>query len=71
MATKGTIKLKPGDRFLRAREVYKRVGLQRTSFHNNYIATGKYRWKYITVRAKGLFESEVDEILNELAQRAA
>ena len=62
---------RPGDRFLRPQECYRRVGLKRTAFDEHFIRTGRLRWRRIGARAVGILESEIDELIAEIAAEDA
>jgi hypothetical protein len=53
-------------KMLRAWEVYERMGVKRTTFHNNYIKTHRTEWvRDENGRINRLPDTEVDRLLNE------
>jgi predicted DNA-binding transcriptional regulator AlpA len=64
---KSILPRRSGDRFLRPRECYSRLGLGKTAFDEHFIRTGRLRWRRIGARAVGILESEIDALIAEIA----
>jgi hypothetical protein len=55
-------------RILKPREIYQRLSIGKTKFHEDFVATGKVRWINLGERSKGLTEEEVDRLVDEVAR---
>jgi predicted DNA-binding transcriptional regulator AlpA len=56
-------------RLLKEAEVLARVGMGRTKFYQEFVQTGRFRWVYIGPHSKRGLESEVDQLIADLAQQ--
>jgi predicted DNA-binding transcriptional regulator AlpA len=55
-----------GKRILRKHEVLERLGIRKTTLHENFIKTGRLRLVKIGARAVGIIEDELDSLIEEL-----
>jgi predicted DNA-binding transcriptional regulator AlpA len=55
-----------GKRILRKREVLERLGIRKTTLHENFIKTGRLRFVQIGARAVGVIEDELDALIEAL-----
>jgi predicted DNA-binding transcriptional regulator AlpA len=55
-----------GKRILRKQEVLERLGIRKTTLHENFIKPGRLRFVKIGVRAVGVIEDELDALIEEL-----
>ena len=53
-------------RILRKREVLERLGIRKTTLHENFIKTGRLRFVQIGARAVGVIEDELDALIEAL-----
>jgi len=51
---------------IRPAEAWKRLGVGRSTFYCEFINTGKLRLVRIGERARGVVESELDELINKM-----
>lgn len=59
-------------RILSTAEVYRRLSIGRTAFHDNFLRTGRLRKIKITAKRIGFLEADIDALIEELAaQREA
>jgi len=52
---------------LRPAEAWKRLGVKRSTFYNEFVATGRVRLIKIGERARGVLEHELDQLIDEMA----
>ena len=56
-------------RILRPKEAWERLGIGRQTFYQRFVATGRLRLFPIGTRAKGVLESDVEQLIDELASK--
>jgi predicted DNA-binding transcriptional regulator AlpA len=52
---------------LRPQEAWKRLGVKRSTFYNEFVATGRVRLVKVGERARGVIEHELDALIEEMA----
>jgi predicted DNA-binding transcriptional regulator AlpA len=52
---------------LRPEQAWKRLGVKRSTFYNEFVASGKIRLVKIGERARGVLEHELDQLIDEMA----
>jgi predicted DNA-binding transcriptional regulator AlpA len=52
---------------LRPEQAWKRLGVKRSTFYREFVATGRLRLVKLGERARGVLEHELDHLIDELA----
>jgi predicted DNA-binding transcriptional regulator AlpA len=52
---------------LRPAEAWKRLGIKRSTFYSEFVATGRLRLVKLGERATGVLEHELDHLIDEMA----
>jgi excisionase family DNA binding protein len=53
---------------LRPNEAWKRLGVKRSTFYSEFVASGRLRLVKLGERARGVIESELDALIDEMAR---